>query len=123
MTRVGQFEVGCGHCGYSGKADLYNSVNVKVSPELKQLVQERKINYFVCPQCGGKNEMLKNFLYTDTDNGLWIWCYPERQRGEYENIKAEIDATSQVLKDQFGEKDFIEPKIVFGYDELLQTIL
>lgn len=122
MTLLKQYEVGCNYCGYSGKGDLYDSVNVKVTPELKQLVAEKKINYFVCPQCGGKNELLKNFLYTDTDKGLWVWCYPERQRGEYEEIKKKIDSVSKTMKTEFGEEDFIEPKIVFGFDELLEII-
>jgi hypothetical protein len=121
MTLLRKYEAGC-KCGYAGEVEFYDSINIKLYPELKNLVKKRIINGFTCPKCGGKNELLKNFLYTDTDNGLWIWCYPERQRGDHEKIKKQIDSDSEAVKEKFGEKDFIEPKIVFGFDELLKII-
>lgn len=107
-------------CGNLVDTKIYDSVNVTVSPELLDKVKKRKVNNYKCPKCGQKSELAHQFLFVDMRNNLWIWCYPEGERGNRSEIEEEIinDKTIKPMTNIFG----LTPFLVFGYDELLEKL-
>lgn len=120
MTQAKTEGIKC-KCGNMVDVTLLDSVNVTLSPDLKNLIIERKINNFECPSCGEKDELIKQFLYNDMDNKKQIWCYPDNQRENREKIDAMLDNIGVEFEKVAGEK-YIKPILVFGYDELLKLI-
>ena len=120
MTRVSNATIKC-KCGNDVGTLLHESVNVTLSPELKEEIVNRKINNFECPKCGGKEEIIFQFLYNDMDNKKMIWCYPEFKKDKAEEIKKMLIDTAKKIAEMEGGK-YEEPILVFGYNELLKLI-
>lgn len=120
MTQLQTIPIKC-ECGSLVDFNLYQSVNVTVSPSLSSKVKKRKINNFKCNRCGAKSELAHNFLYVDMEKGIWIWCYPEAERKNKNKIEKELIKT-QALTNVVQKLGQSKPKIVFGYDELLDGL-
>lgn len=120
MTKISRenLEVKCPNCGQIHNLDLYDSVNVKVNPELKEKVYSGEINVFPC----AKGQLLQGFLYTDEDR--WIWVNPEFLLSKKEEIELEIKEDqehNQIF--QMAKKFLPKQYFVFGYQELSELLL
>ena len=89
MTQISNVEIKC-TCGNLVNLELFESVNVTVSPELISKVINREINNYECKKCGQKDELFHQFLFVDLEKKIWLWCYPESLRNEEPEIKEEL---------------------------------
>jgi hypothetical protein len=101
-------------CGHETEFHYYASVNVDIDPKLKDKVLKRKINYFKCPKCGHKQELVARFLYHDMKKGLMIWVLPESERHAPESDLGDASGKLHAVMSGLG----VSQKIVYGYDEL-----
>ncbi len=72
-------------------AELYESVNVKQDPELRDALMANKINEVTCTGCEFSFRVDKTLLYSDPDHRLLVYLYPAAP-GQYREGE-----------DQFGE--------------------
>lgn len=121
MSEVTKKNIKCDKCGKEFEAQLYNSVNVSLTPELKERALKDEINHFVCPHCDSVVE--KPFFYHDMKNKIMIWVWPKKN----EQNKEEILKQFENIKKTFGENIPAEMKnmqsgfyqdVVFGVDDL-----
>jgi len=122
MTQFNLYPIRCS-CKNIVDVEIYDSVNVTVSPLLLNKVRRKKINNFKCDNCGNESELAHRFLYVDMKKGLWIWCYPSGDReNRKEIVKVLTEGKVAVMSKYVERLGQQEPKIVFGYDELLALI-
>jgi hypothetical protein len=72
MSRMGTVEANCPECGRSQRVTVCHSINVTVSPNLKDELFQDKINTFSCEQCGKTIRIALDLLYHDMDKGIKI---------------------------------------------------
>lgn len=62
----------CPNCGRTHKIEFIPSVNVALSPELKDKVKSGELFIWECPFCGQRNLLSEPFLYHDPDEKILI---------------------------------------------------
>lgn len=63
----------CPKCGHAQSTQIWNTVNVTVDPELKQLALNDGLNVFECDSCGWREALDRDLLYHDSDRRVMIW--------------------------------------------------
>lgn len=127
MSRQVSMSFVCG-CGHELDVWVYESVNVTVAPELKNLVFSPMFNVVECPHCGQKSDPNMQFLYHDMDKHFWIYVYPEEMAEHREEIKSElakeIDQLKKMVPAKFIEDSAIKySRIFFGKYNLIRFLL
>lgn len=106
MSQIIKGEITCPECGNTQECSSYSSMNVSLSPELKNEFLSNKWNIFKCNECGISAPMLSDMMYHDMTNEFIVWYIPN----------GNIDQKIQELKkyDRILEKDnyFLRPIVV-----------
>lgn len=76
MSEQRTYPIRCPKCGQSLDAALYESVNVKTDPALKEQLMMNRLNAVTCGQCGLSFRVDKALLYQDPDRQLLIYWLP-----------------------------------------------
>ena len=105
----------CPMCGEMGKARIFTSVNVTVSPALREKVLGGELFSWSCPSCGYNARLTYPILYNDMKNRFMVYMIPKIERFQlcdeeleekYSNLRG---ITKRVAPDfnSFKEKIFI----------------
>ena len=65
MSMPNETMITCPSCGNEQKFTIWNSVNVSLSPELKQKIISGELINFCCDKCGDKSRLVYPMLYHD----------------------------------------------------------
>ena len=129
MSSASEMDVTCA-CGHTFKAELYQSANVTLNPDLRKLILTGEMNVVVCPACGARFHVEMPFLYHDMDKGEMIWVYPmaraadrasvdEEVRKKWHELKESMPAdVRRILVERYGPV-----RILFGMDALVEHIM
>lgn len=121
MSERKPYEIKCPKCGEKQQVALYESLNVRKEPELRDLLMANKINEVSCA-CGFAFRVDKPLIYIDQDHELLIFLIPASEK-QYD-----------LGEDQFNEfirnmlallpADFRAPEVqlVFNRTELVERI-
>ena len=140
MTRRIKRQIQC-PCGVCFEAALYESVNVRLDPDLKGDLLDGRLNLVTCPECGGQQRVEIPFMYHDMNRRIAIWVFPEERRDQATKITKEMQDmgtdTKALLSRRFSEHGgpptgvervvdyshyLANPHIVFGLDELAELL-
>ncbi len=122
MSERKPYEIKCPKCGEKQQAELYESLNVRKEPELRDLLMANKINEVSCTGCQFSFRVDKPLIYIDQDHQLLIFLIPASEK-QYD-----------LGEDQFNEfirhmlallpADFRAPEVqlVFNRTELVERI-
>ncbi|MGM9739983.1 MAG: CpXC domain-containing protein [Candidatus Cryptobacteroides sp.] len=69
--------VKCSSCGNENIIDIYQTINVRENPELKEKVKDGSAFLWQCPHCGQLNLAVFQTLYHDPDERLMILLLPD----------------------------------------------
>lgn len=67
----------CSGCGTVHEIDVYDVINTKANPELKEKVKDGSLFVWSCGKCGKINLASFQVLYHDPDEKLMIWLIPD----------------------------------------------
>jgi len=124
-----RIEIVCPACGVSQVGHVPDSVNVARRPGHRGEVLRRELMRVECAGCGVKVTIERELLYSDLDHGLFVLVFPRREREHHKRHaalarevfrRAVLNEAPAVVADLFGR---IEPRVVFGYDELREKVL
>ena len=76
MSMVDSRPMQCPSCGHNQEATYWQTINVTVSPELKQFLMKGTINTFACEKCGEKAFINIPLMYHDMDQKFCVQYYP-----------------------------------------------
>lgn len=122
MSQQNEYPIRCPKCGHQQTVMLYDAVNIKTSPELREQLMQNKLNAVTCAACGFNFRIDKNLVYSDPAHKLLIFWVPVAEsdyaRGE-EQFIALLRELSGLLPD-----DVHAPTVhlVFNRVELIERI-
>ena len=92
-------KIHCIDCGLPFEAEVYNSVNAREHPELKEKVLDGSLFMETCPHCGRVNLLGQAFLYNDPDQRILLWLLPEENgtRDIEASIRARLSDSDQSI--------------------------
>jgi len=117
MSIFYKVEIACPWCKTSQSVEIWDSVNVTLSPDFKGLLVKGELNVLRCDKCGIRTEIPNYLLYHDIDKQVMIWLMYPREDG---SIPVELAPT----EDLFGQfpKEY-RFRIVRSRRELIEKIL
>lgn len=130
MTRVWTHNLDCPKCGNKQDVHIWESVNIKEDPELREKVFQMEINIFACQQCREKTFISTPLMYHDMDKHFCVQYYPSEELEDdtfYEQFTKNghlrcPENVSELLIRTDGMYIF-RPHIVFNMKELIQYII
>jgi hypothetical protein len=125
MSKKGRsFEVECPECHTKQKTYVWHSVNVAVSPELKEKLFNGEINVFNCAGCGEVRPLHVPLLYNDMQKKVLVWYFPLsdiEKEGFLDQFTEQGQWTSNIPDSRFPEYGRIH--VVFELYEMLRYIV
>ncbi len=122
MSEKKPYTIKCPKCGEQQEAHLYESINVRKEPELRDQLMANKINEVTCAACGFAFRVDKPLLYIDQDHALMIYLIPASEQ-QYDTGE---DQFNEFLRNMLGllPVDFRAPEVqlVFSRIELVERI-
>lgn len=122
MSEKKPYTIKCPKCGEQNEVQLYESVNVRQEPELRDQLMVNKINEVACSACAFSFRVDKPLLYIDQDHQLMIYLIPASEQ-QYDNGE---DQFNEFLRNMLGllPVDFRAPEVqlVFSRIELIERI-
>lgn len=90
----------CMNCGQLHEVEVWNRINVRENPELKERVKDGSLFTWECPHCGKPNLIRTQTLYHDPDNHLMIWMLPDGVLSEAQEkaLESQLAAISDSLE-------------------------
>jgi hypothetical protein len=124
MSHLIEHDIECTYCRHPNTVEVWSVINVKLDPELKDLLLGGELNMAECEACHKMFYAEYFLLYHDPDAELMAFVYPlvnELQRDEMEKKTQENFATSQALADDADRLNYA-PLTLFGLDALLRLV-
>ncbi len=122
MSEKKPYTIKCPKCGEQNEVQLFESINVRQAPELRDQLMANKINEVVCSACAFSFRVDKPLLYIDQDHQLMIYLIPASEQ-QYETGE---DQFNEFLRNMLGllPVDFRAPEVqlVFSRIELIERI-
>lgn len=122
MSEKQPYTIKCPKCGESQNVELYESLNVRKAPELRDQLMSNKINEVTCPSCQFVFRVDKPLLYIDQDHQLMIYLIPASEN-QYDTGE---DQFNEFIRNMLGllPADFRAPEVqlVFNRVELIERI-
>lgn len=76
MSEAKTYPIRCPRCRHELAVDLYESINVKTDPDLRQKLMANAINVVHCGECGLAFRVDKPLLYHDPGRRIMIYLVP-----------------------------------------------
>jgi rubredoxin len=122
MSEKQPYTIKCPKCGEKQEAHLFESINVRQEPELRDQLMANKINEVTCSACGFAFRVDKPLLYIDQDHQLMIYLIPASEQ-QYDTGE---DQFNEFLRNMLGvlPVDFRAPEVqlVFSRVEMIERI-
>lgn len=122
MSEKRSYNIVCPRCHHPMDVELYESINVKQEPDLKQQLLVNQINSVKCTECELQFRVDKPLVYSDPDHQLLIYWFPHREDnfevGE-ERFGAWLEEIGAVMPDGVRAPDV---HLVFTRTELVERI-
>jgi hypothetical protein len=129
MSSAAEMDVTCA-CGHVFRAELYQSANVTLNPDLTRLILTGEMNVVTCPSCGSRFHVEMPFLYHDMSKGEMIWVYPAARAADRAAVDEEVRKKWAELKRSMPpevrerlEWHYQAVMVLFGMDALVEHIM
>ncbi len=122
MSNQRLYPIACPRCKASQEVELYESINVKEQPELKERLLANQLNAVTCPGCQFQFRVDKNLLYSDPDRRVLIYWIPATEQ-QYEQGEEQFSELVQNMT-ALLPTDLRAPEVhlVFNRTELVERI-
>lgn len=95
----------CPDCDAPGHVRVYRSINVRLEPDLRDLVLTDDVNLFRCACCGFTTRVVTPLLYHDPVRKFAVWYVPYGSDDEFYDLMETIAGGDGYLRDApiYGE--------------------
>jgi hypothetical protein len=122
MSEKRVFDIACPRCKHPIAAELYESINVRKDPELRDLLLQNQVNAVTCPGCRFAFRIDKPLLYCDPGRNILIYWLPASEESQFEGdekFSAMLRETSGFLPADLRAPDV---QLVHSRTELVERI-
>ncbi|KPK77293.1 MAG: hypothetical protein AMJ89_02630 [candidate division Zixibacteria bacterium SM23_73] len=118
MSKKVKMKIACPQCGRKQKVLAYKSINVTLSPQLRENVFNDDINRFSCTDCNIYLLLPLDLLYHDMKRKFAVWFRPQGDVTDEEKDKIEG------ISPKLGTLAYIaEAPATFTWESFKKTIL
>ncbi|AMP20683.1 hypothetical protein AZF37_05370 [endosymbiont 'TC1' of Trimyema compressum] len=112
-------KMNCPQCGTEREVILWEKVNVKMNPDLKEKLFDGTLNMLKCKDCGYGARIYIPLIYHDMDKKFFIHFAPDYPVGEEKTLIENLDKeTATLFDDSYNNR----LRVVFDYKSLLEKI-
>lgn len=112
-------KINCPQCGAEREVILWEKVNVKMNPDLKEKLFNGTLNMLECKNCGYEARIDIPLIYHDMDKKFFIHFAPDYPVGEEKTLIENLDKeTATLFDDSYNNR----LRVVFDYKSLLEKI-
>ena len=122
MSQQKTYPIRCPKCQHEQDLDLYESINVKTNPELKQQLMTAQLNTVTCEQCNASFRIDKPLLYHDPARKLMVYWIPTKDNDIAAGQKQFTECLSRLNTLLPEGLDAPEVHLVFSRTELVERI-
>lgn len=122
MSAMNTYSISCPQCGVEQDVELYDSINIREAPALRDDLMANQLNATECPHCGFQFRVDKQLLYHDPDNRVMIYWFPGKEEDYHRNrdiFLQTLQTLDTALPDEF---DPPVVHLVFSRSELVERI-
>lgn len=130
MTMERTHNLSCPKCGNNQDIPIWESINVKLNPELRDKLFKGEINIFACSKCSESTILNIPLLYHDMDNHFCVQYYPSGQLDDdtfFENFTKNgylhYDEKTAAWINETNSLYIVQPHIVFSMLELIFYVI
>ena len=122
MSQQKSYNIRCPKCRHDQDVQLYESINVQSSPELKQKLMANELNVVTCVKCAQTFRVDKPLLYHDPGRRFMIYQMPISDRSAEDGERQFTDSLGQLSS--LMPKDIQAPDVslVFSRTEMVERI-
>lgn len=117
MSKQIVIDLHCPHCKEHGKAEVWDSVNVDVNPELRDKVFSGELFLWECPHCGYKMLLPFDTLYHDMKHKFMLFFSFDDKDVEDKYAPVKMPNAPEVLSDEYTIR------WVYGFDNFREKIV
>jgi len=127
MSRSRPIALVCPSCGMQFQAELWDSVNITVDPDLRGLLLRRELNVVHCVTCAAHVVLPAPLLYHDGTLRFAVQYLPAealadpRQRFRF-TPDGMVDCPPSITQQYAGFAYLLAPHVVFSIDEMIRYI-
>jgi len=122
MSNQKEYTITCPECDHEQLVDLFESINISESPELREMLLGNQLNQISCAACGYVLQVDKQLLYHDPDEGFMIYWIPLEGRTRLQvqqYFNENVEEMNKMLPPEF---DAPQIHLVFSRIELVELI-
>lgn len=121
MSQRHSYPIPCPKCGTSGTVELYESVNIREEPGLREELMADRLNRVRCCDCSFEFRVDKPLLYHDPDHRLLLWWMPSG-REQPDHARDEVSRMQERLAAACKGGTVPELQLVYERSELIERI-
>lgn len=110
-------------CGGEVTALLADSINVRRSPAIRQMILRGELHRARCACCERIRTVEKPFYYSDPDRRAVFKVLPRWERHLWQSAAQKLDDMAQVLPGSMVDSSSSSLRVVFGMDELREKLV
>ncbi len=122
MSEKSTYRIACPKCGHEQSVELYDSINIKDDPSLKEALLKNQINNVSCGGCGFNFRVDKQLAYSDPVGRFIVFWYPADEAACDRDEDRFLDAIAEITRGL--PEDVLAPSVhlVFTRTELIERI-
>jgi len=115
--------IACPSCGTQQDVRLYDAINIKTDPHLKDALMYNQLNRVECKDCELGFRVDLPMLYNDPDHNILIHWVPETEQVSREDILEEFDQSMEQMNEMMPDDiDVPSVRLVMSRVELVELI-
>lgn len=115
--------ISCPSCGTPQNVELYEAVNVRTDPQLKDALMHNQLNRVDCVDCDLSFRVDLPLLYNDPERGILIHWFPETTESGREELLEEFEQSLEKLHEVFPpDVEVPSVRLVMSRVELVELI-
>jgi hypothetical protein len=130
MSQSSTMKLRCSQCGENIEITIWQSVNVRTDPSMKEELLGGQFFTYACQKCGSQQAMIYRMLYHDPDQKYMVWLVPPPELQDAGLDTEEMHASLARLENYhfrvvLSEKELVEKIRIFDQnldDRLVESL-
>ncbi|MEZ4518307.1 MAG: CpXC domain-containing protein [Chloroflexota bacterium] len=122
-----QTQITCPNCGTPYTADIYQVIDARRQPQLKEMLLSGQLNYAVCPNCGAGGRIATPLLYHDPDHDLFMVHVPQEMNMDQVQREELIGRLVNQVVDMTPAEErrgyMLQPQTILTMQSFLEKVL